>query len=71
MIYIYKYLSDLSNPCIFRIWKIFSTPGERTMHRERLIMEINAVQNFISDKFNSDHKAARSNLTELIFGNPN
>ena len=46
-------VSDLSN---FRIWKNLVTPGGKTMHPERLIMEIN-VQNYISDKFNFDHKA--------------
>ena len=33
----------------------------------RLIMEINVIQNEISDNFYFDHKAVKSNLTELFF----
>ena len=57
----------MSNLRIFRIWKMLATPGLRTMHPERLIMENDAVQNNISDNFHFDRKAVRSNLTELIF----
>ena len=32
------------------------------MHPERLIMENNLVQNYISDNFHFDHKVVRSNL---------
>ena len=32
------------------------------MHPERLIMEINFVQNYISVNFHSDYKAVRSHL---------
>ena len=39
------------------------------MHPERLIMDINVVQNDISDNFNSDYKAVQTNLTELFFLN--
>ena len=35
------------------------------MHPARLIMEINIVQNGISDNFYFDNKAVQSNLTEL------
>ena len=55
-------MSDLSNLEIFRIWKILATSRERTMHHERLIIEINLVQNYISDNFHFDHKAVRSQL---------
>ena len=37
------------------------------MNPERLIMKINIVKNYISDNFYFDHKAVRSNLTELFF----
>ena len=37
------------------------------MHPERLILKINVVQNYIFDSFYCDHKAVRSNLTELFF----
>ena len=37
------------------------------IHPGRLIMNINVVQNDISDNFYFDHKAVQSNLTELFF----
>ena len=37
------------------------------MHPEMLIKKINLDQNYNSDNFHSDHKAVRSNLTELFF----
>ena len=46
-----------------------ATPRGRTMHPERLSMEISLVQNYIYDNFYFDHKAAQSNLTELFFLN--
>ena len=42
--------------------KILPTPRGSTMHPERLIMEINLVQNYISDNFHFDHKVVQSNL---------
>ena len=39
------------------------------MHHGRFIIEINVVQNDISDNFYFDHKAVQSNLTELFFLN--
>ena len=45
---------------IFRIWKFLATPGRRTMHPGRLIMEINIVKNDISDNFYLDYKAIQS-----------
>ena len=53
----------------FRIWKILATPGGGTMHPERLIMEINVVQNYVSDYFHFDHKAVWSNLTNGLSNN--
>ena len=52
----------VQNLGIFRIWKILPTPRGRTMHPERLIMEINLVQNYIFDNFYLDNEAVRSNL---------
>ena len=37
------------------------------MHPGRLIMQINVVQNYISDNFYFDHKIVRTNLTEIFF----
>ena len=42
------------------------TTGGRTVHPRKLIMKIKVV-NDISDNFYFDHKAVRSNLTELFF----
>ena len=39
------------------------------MHPGRLIMDINVVQNDISDKFYFDYKAVQLNLTKLIENN--
>ena len=46
--------------------EILATPGGRTMDPGRLIMKINIV----SDNFHFDHKAVRSNQTELFFKTP-
>ena len=37
------------------------------MHPGRFVMEINVVQNYISDNFDADHKAVRSNLNFWAF----
>ena len=44
---------------IFSNLKFLATPGRRTMHPGRLIMDINNVLNDISDNFYFDHKAVQ------------
>ena len=46
---------------------MLATPGGRTMHPGRLVVDINVVQNEISDNSHFDHKAVGSNLTEVFF----
>ena len=59
--------SHLSYLRIFRIWTFLATPGERTMHPARLIIEINIVQNDISDNFYPDYKAVQFDYKAVFY----
>ena len=49
------------------MWTILMTPGKKAMNPGRFIMEINVVQNDISDNFYFDYKAVFFyNILELL-----